>query len=295
MRINDTFAVERKTEQRNYKVKFIIASEGSKSEPKYFEGISSNIISDNIKIYNLLRDYVNSNNSHPTHVVKLINDFMCNNVVESITVNELINKLLNWNHENSNKLDVNKLIDYLKNKYSLNEKIDYNILEKIILDLFKSEIYIDLAKNFKDYVISQNLTYDEKIDKLNIVIDRDEKSFLDYQYDEVVNFCNKNNINLYVSNPNFEFWLLLHFKEVENISKEELFQNKKISTKRNFLEKKLNDICGYNKNRFSFDYFQPYIKDAIKREKLYEESIIGLKNNLGTNVGKLVNEIISAK
>ena len=40
---------------------------------------------------------------------------------------------------------------------------------------------------------------------------------------------------------------------------------------------------------------EPRIKDAIIREKNYEEDVEKLKYNLGTNVGKLVEKIISEK
>lgn len=47
-----------------------------------------------------------------------------------------------------------------------------------------------------------------------MVIDRDKENFFDDQYDKVRIFCKNNNVNLYVSNPNFEFWLFLHFPAV---------------------------------------------------------------------------------
>ena len=38
--------------------------------------------------------------------------------------------------------------------------------------------------------------------------------------------------------------------------------------------------------------FEENVYDAILREKNYEENICGLKNNLGTNIGKLVEKMI---
>ena len=36
------------------------------------------------------------------------------------------------------------------------------------------------------------------------------------------------------------------------------------------------------------------IKEPFAQERLSEENIYGLKNNLGTNIGKLVNQIIKS-
>ena len=64
---------------------------------------------------------------------------------------------------------------------------------------------------------------------------------------------------------------------------------------RRYLEKRLNEIFKYNKKSYSFEELEPRIVDAIEREAKYEESIEGLKTNLGTNVGKLVKKIMEVK
>ena len=46
MRINEEFAVARKSEIRTYKPKYFIVSEGSCSEPQYFAGLNNSIISE---------------------------------------------------------------------------------------------------------------------------------------------------------------------------------------------------------------------------------------------------------
>ncbi len=71
-----------------------------------------------------------------------------------------------------------------------------------------------------------------------------------------------------------------------------MLENPKVNSSRRYLEKRLHDICKYKKTKFSFEPFEKNVYDAIKREKNYEESINELKNNLGTNIGKLVEQII---
>lgn len=296
MRIKEQFAKERISERNQYRPKFFIASEGSASEPKYFEGLNQSIISENTTIINILRDYATLCNSHPTFLTKLLSDFIENSTGEAVTVRELKNRILNWEHENPNKIDVQRAISSLDELYKNNNyKIPFEELDELFLELFKSDIYKDLSKNFSLYFSAQDVTYSETTDSLNMVIDRDKNNFFENQYNEVVKFCKENNVNLYVSNPNFEFWLMLHFDEVENEDKQKMYENKKISSKRRYLEKRLHTICGYTKTKFDFKKFEPNIVNAIQREKNYEENIMNLKDNLGTNVGILVKKIFYSK
>ncbi len=58
MRIKENFADIRKSEINFYKPKFFIVSEGTRTEPRYFDKLNSSVISENVTIINLLRDYV---------------------------------------------------------------------------------------------------------------------------------------------------------------------------------------------------------------------------------------------
>jgi hypothetical protein len=295
MRFKEPFAQERISEINNYKPKFLIASEGQVTEPRYFEKLNQSIISNNVTIINILRDYVNSGNSNPKQITGLLKEFLDNCTDNTITVSELKHKISNWNHENPNKIDIvivnSKLDDeYRDDKY----KIQYDNLPELFIYLFRSEVYKDLAENFTSYFMAQDITYSSVTDSINMVIDRDKDSFTEQQYDEVVKFCEENNVNLYISNPNFEFWLYLHFPEIEKEDNELLLKNPKQGQKR-YIERRLHDICNYTKTKFSFENFEGYINEAIQREKNYEENVSMIKDNLGTNVGKLVERIINSK
>ena len=295
MRIKEPFAQERLSEEKKYRAKYFIASEGQTTEPRYFEKLNQSIISENVTIINILRDYANLGNSNPTHLIKLLQEFL-NNSDSDISVAELKNKIANWDHENTGKINLSRVNDELDKIYKSNSyKIPYDDLEDLFMHLFKSDIYKDLASHFTLYFIAQDVTYSPTTDSLNMVIDRDKDSFTEEQYDEVIKFCEENNVNLYVSNPNFEFWLLLHFKEIEIEDNQKMLENPKVNNSRRYLEKRLHDICKYTKTRFSFEPFEKNVHDAILREKKYEENINELKNNLGTNVGKLVEQIIESK
>lgn len=135
------------------------------------------------------------------------------------------------------------------------------------------------------------ICYVDGIDHIVIVVDRDKHSFKEEQYNEVMQGCVDNNLGLYVSNPCFEFWLLLHFGEVENIDEQKLLENKKIG-KRTFVEVELRRLMPYHKNRYDADKLVKCWKFAVKNEKNFSESLKELKDNVGSNVGNLVEEIM---
>lgn len=293
MRIKEPFAKERLSQINEYKKKYFIVSEGTATEPEYFEKINQYAIKENITIINILRDYAKQGYSNPTHIIKLLQTFIDNSNSE-IKVGELKNKLSNWKYQKNIDIDLDTIFNKLKEIYESDDcYISIDNFENLFMKLFKNNIYEELMNNFFKYFVTQNVTYSPNVDSLNIVIDRDKDSFTEEQYDKVVDFCSKNNVNLYISNPNFELWLYMHFDEFDNENVCDLFENRKInSSGRRYIEKRLRDICNYRKNNIRFDKLRPGIKNAIKREKKFSEDIYDLKNQLGTNVGKLVSDII---
>ena len=296
MRIKSLFAQERETAIVDYRKKYFIASEGSTTEPKYFERLNDSIIKENVSVINILRDYACQGYSNPTHVVKLLQAFI-DNSFNGITVRELKNKLANWTHENPNKIDFTSVLTKINQIYkSDDDRIPYDNLDDLFMRLFREEVYEDVIKNFARYVMAQDVTYSPVRDTLNMVIDRDKDSFTDEQYDKVVKFCENNNVNIYVSNPCFELWLLMHFDEFDKENPDDLFFNRKANASgKRYLEKRLNEICKYKKNSIDFSKFEPGIKKAIQREKKLVEDVTKIKYELGTNVGILVNNILKDK
>ena len=291
-RIESEFGKERETGVFSVKPKYYIFSEGEKTERKYFKNLNKSILSKNVEIINILRDYAKSGNSNPSDIINLIDELL---VVDDdeITIKELKSKLRNWGHECNR--DIQNILNTITSSYKDKKVFKYKELKKIVFELFSGEIYSDLSKNFMKYLLWQNCTFSPITDKICLVVDRDNKSFSKEQYNEVTNFRRKNNIDFYVSNPCFEFWLYLHFREVEKENPIDLLKNKYVTSDKRYIEDKLHELCGYTKTKINFALFESNIKKAIKREKDYEENIIGLENKLGTNVGKLVNEIINIK
>ena len=125
----------------------------------------------------------------------------------------------------------------------------------------------------------------EGLDKLCFVFDRDKKSYNETDYKELSQECVKQKIALYITNPAFEFWLMLHFSDCKHFSNDDIINLKYID--------ELSDKIDYNGKRFSFDKLKYNIKDAIKNAESFCQELSGLEESVGTNLGLLMKEILS--
>ena len=135
--------------------------------------------------------------------------------------------------------------------------------------------------------------YFPQIDRLCIIADRDMHSFLETQYDELLENCKKEKIDLFISNPYFELWLLMHYSDLTEYEETTLLANKKIGDRTQtelYLKAKLGGT--YSKKRLLFDYrYKDRIDSAIENSKKYATSLKELKENIGTNIGNLLDEL----
>lgn len=133
-------------------------------------------------------------------------------------------------------------------------------------------------------------------DELCIIVDRDKKSFSENQYDQLLQAETNKEIRFCISNPCFEFWLLLHFSNCSEYSQNDILNNLKDGN-RTYIEKCLMTKLGgsYNKSRLHFeDNFKLKIRCAISNSKSFKTSSVDLKNQIGTKVGLLIEEMLDA-
>jgi len=161
-----------------------------------------------------------------------------------------------------------------------------------------SETDKTIKKYFLVYEVIKNggITYAEDFDKICLIVDRDRESFTstptNNQYSYVLNKCEEKKFGFYVTNPCFEFWLLLHFDEVFSLDQSKMLLNPKVTAKRRYTEEELRKVFpNYKKTRYDAEYLVNSIDKAIENEKKFCEDIEGLENSLGSNVGKLIDEM----
>lgn len=295
------------------KKKIFLSFEGIKTEVQYFEGIIKNRdilnVNPNIEIILMLRNHTFLGWSNPLKAMqrtKFCIDNLSNN---KRNVSSFISSIVEFCFYNSSHLSTKEdasflyddLIDLVKIQYNLSKNDNFDFTKSIAEDITDSVLTkinkeYDI-KELDEFINSQFIPFNPKLDKVCLIVDRDRRSVNNKQYEMLVNSCQANNFSLYVSNPCFEFWLLLHFNEVFTLDRALLLDNKKLSSDDNpihYCENELKKLLrDYEKNNICFNQLIDRISVAIENEKRYKESIDDLKNELGSNVGILVGQLLN--
>ena len=290
--------------------KYFLVCEGNRTEGIYFNTI--NELKDKIGINPLIeiisieRTYTEEGWSNPKKILEqLLKDLeeIENGKISYKTLVDKIIEIIMEDEKISSKIlkeiSSEKMIENIKNDIESLDNIVENVEEdcEFLLNMIIKKLFLTIEEipNILEIVLknieNKQITYSEDIDKMCLIVDRDKKSFKEEQYNYVKEECKKKNFKLYVTNPCFEFWLLLHFDEVHLINKEELLENKRASSKVRFVESELKKYFPYNKNKYNAELLIEKIDLAIENEKRFCEDIERLKNELGSNVGLLIQEL----
>ena len=168
---------------------------------------------------------------------------------------------------------------------------------KILMeDLCEEYEVVNIVEDISEIIKDSGLTYEEGFDQICLIVDRDKDSFIstpeNNQYKYVLDKCNKMGFQFCVTNPWFEFWLLLHFDEVFELDEEKLLNNSKVTAKRRYAENELRKIWpGYNKSSYHSEKLVKNIDKAIENEKKFCEDIEQLENSVGSNIGRLAQKM----
>lgn len=294
---------ERKSQVSDPRSKHFIIFEGTKSEQIYFDAfLKKHEIITNVffflrdkekegwtnpqKIMELLISVINGNEKISFTYDTIFDNFYdyINQYVTTITKKTLKNKYISevrkHGEDQHNPIDIGKLNLII-------DDLIYNYLEKYkVEDIFHDE---SILKE----LIEEQSTFDKDIDKIYLVVDRDKKSFTEEQYMDTLERAKENDVQFYVINPCFEFWLLLHFKNCSEYSKKQLIENDYVNSNSTFVYEELKKCdSSYTKSRFNADLYIDKITTAIENSKIYETDITLLRDNVGTNLLLLFNKLI---
>lgn len=293
------------------KSKYILVCEGEKTETQYFDGVEKYkqelLINPLIELRPVLRSYSQRSHSHPIKILDQLIEYLEQNLEKGIKASVLIDRIIGYmfgegriDRESVYNADaLNKdLEDFLYICRGLEKDSRIKDIKNTIKLLGEHlNKRIDLKSNAEkivDYIWEQTNVFDKEIDKVCLIVDRDPQSFKEEQYDCVLTICKKQGFDFYISNPCFEFWLLLHSKEVLVLPQEKMLENNKSGANKRYLESELRRIySGYKKNKINFLNFKDSLKVAIQNEKEFCEDVIQLKTKLGSNIGVLMNELLS--
>ena len=129
------------------------------------------------------------------------------------------------------------------------------------------------------------------------MIDRDQGCHSEQQLIQLLFSCRQSGCACFISNPCFEFWLLLHVSDVKREyagDLEKLQNNERLSNKHTFISYELSKKAGHTKDisekKFISSYL-PNIDRAILRAKEFEQDADKLIYKLGTNLPELFKMI----
>jgi len=161
--------------------------------------------------------------------------------------------------------------------FNLFNSEDTAVLVKCIRTDKKSSPEKVLAR-LKRYIGENGL---KKNDEAWLVVDRD--TWKDQQLHQLLTWSQqKQNTQLAVSNPKFEFWLLLHFEDGTGVS-----------SSRNCTEKLRMYLPHYDKSGTGFHLLEPGINNAVKRAKRKDTPACpDWPRNFGSTVYRLVENIL---
>lgn len=261
-------------EKRQLKKLVFLSVEGSQTEVDYFNSLNDCLDNSVIKI-ETLRHLRSDGYSDPENVIELLN--------EAVDVRENgpfpIDESVAWILE---KYGLDFIKSYLNNPSS----VDPIKAKEFKADLVEAGIDLEYRKHLSD--LKSEGTY------FGVVLDRDEKSRPKELLSRCVKRCEEKGYHLFLSNPCFEFFLLLHVCDVKNtFSQQELEdfkENRRISDKHTAVSKALTDRAHHSKKisgtKFAKYYF-PNIKNGAARAKDFATTFPDLYDNLGTNLFEL--------
>lgn len=292
--------------------KYFLVYEGSDTEVLYFNAVNSMRddigINPLIELVPIIRSYSEEGWSNPKKILDRVIDNLEESKTKLISYETLLNRFMDYFYETkiitTSRVQARNIwkimcrfckVNLQKN---LSEDVDdINNVCNLICEELQKEYQIEhIISNISNIIKEGGLTYAEGFDKICLIVDRDRESFVSVpendQYAYVLERCKEKDFGLYVTNPCFEFWLLLPFDKVFEVDKNKLLENPKVTANRRYTEQELRRIWpGYKKSSYRAEELVREIDKAIENEKQFCEDIVSLKNSVGSNLGKLIESM----
>lgn len=132
-------------------------------------------------------------------------------------------------------------------------------------------------------------------DELWIMIDRDKKTWKVNELSQVRTLCGQKNYGFGLTNPCFEFWVLMHLEkpDYDESTITQLLENNKTGSRTYCEIRILNKLKSYSKSKPDFKPVLPHVRLAIERNlKLTNEHKVDIFDHLGTTIDILIKKLI---
>ncbi len=314
MRESRTFAERTKVlKSDEAKKRYFLVFEGASTEKIYFEALENARddveINPLIELVPIIRSYSEDGWSNPKKILDRIISNLEEEETGQLSYESLLNRIMDYLYDEkiltTSKVQAHALWGILEEgcekilKKCLNDNVDNLVQDcnKLTEYLNQESDVVNIVDDISDIIRASNITYDNRLDKICLIVDRDKESFLalpqNNQYDYVLRTCQEKGFGFYVSNPCFEFWLLLHFDEVFELDRDKLLENPHVTAKRRYTEHELRKLLpGYSKSNYKTETLMKRVEMALKNEEEFCEELDRLREKVGSNVGKVIKELM---
>ena len=260
---------------------YFISVEGVATEVEYLQGLSDyrTELSINALVnIEVLRRKTKDGYSAPEQVIELLEEYLSlreagNNIFPDIP------------DEIKNNFSPDFIQLYIETPGSISPK------ERNRFELALRKTGYDLA--YRKYLSK----YTSNFDEFCILIDRDAGSHSSEDMNFILQYCKENNYRCFITNPCFEFWLLLHFSDVYEEYSDQLDlirENKKVSNAHTFVSNELSVKAHHGKKGIAFkEKYLPHIEEAIIRASKFASDNEALITDIGCNIWILIKEMQS--
>lgn len=275
-------AFDRETEEERISPKkvFFISVEGNSTEKEYLQGLSKfreKLGIDVLVNIEVLERKKSDTNSAPIHVIELLEEYL---ELRKLDGDEMIKEIPLSLIEQHGEAAIQQ---FLKDASQLPKEIR----SKINTELTNYGYFLEYRKYLNNF--------DNDLDEFCILIDRDSKNHSETNMRDCISYCKDKGYNCYVTNPCFEFWLLLHFSNVyEEYSDklEYIKQNPKISAAHTFVSNEVSIRAHHGKKCIGFETkYLPKTDKAIVHAKQFPSEVDDLVENIGCNIWRLIEKM----
>ncbi len=276
-------AYDRETpgEQISPKKIYFISVEGVAAEVEYLQGLSDYRTELGINALvniEVLRRHTKDGHSAPDQVIDLLEEYLELREAGDDILPDIPNEI-------KNDFAPDFIRRYLYSPESIISK------EKSSFELALKKIGYDLS--YRKYLSK----YTNDFDEFCILIDRDAGSHSVDEMDFVVQYCKASSYRCFITNPCFEFWLLLHFSDVHEEYSDRLDlikENRKVSNTHTFVSRELSLKAHHGKKGLAFkENYLPHVEEAIARASKFVSDNEALIAEIGCNIWKLIKEMQS--
>lgn len=273
---------DREEETEEVKRMVFLSVEGVRSEPSYFQNVNRCLIEGGCRnvLVHVLK-HPNDGLSSPIDVYNLLEECHSLKVDDQLLPTDVVDKLKNGFTEE----EIATLVDDTSDLPVERRREFFGILLKMGINL-------SYRKFLKRSTVSDG-------DVFAIVIDRDCGSHSREDLVDILEKCKSKSFLCCLTNPCFEFWLLLHLFDVEMLldpkELEKIGRNEKISHQHTYVSKRVNDLAGHAKKISGpiFDrYYWPNLTKALEAARSFAETNEDVLDRVGTTIPNLLREML---